>query len=72
MPLEEFDAWTAAKPRVGELKETGHEVGGPQLSLVPMPIDVAPGPEPDNLDCPVIASRLVRVIREPARSIAPP
>ena len=53
MSLEEFDAWAAASRRVDELKETANEVGGPQLSLVPVPTDVTPARVPDNLDCPV-------------------
>ena len=51
--LEEFQAWSDANKRAGELNEAANEVGGPQLSLVPVPTDVTPGPEPDNLDCPV-------------------
>jgi hypothetical protein len=51
--LEEYQAWSEANARAGEVKETANEVGGPQLSLVPVPTDVAPAPEPDNLDCPV-------------------
>ena len=51
--LEEFDAWSEANKRTQEVKETANEVGGPQLSLVPVPTDLKAGPEPDNLNCPV-------------------
>ena len=51
--LDEYNAWSEANKRAEEVKETANEVGGPQLSLVPVPTDVTPGPEPDNLDCAV-------------------
>jgi hypothetical protein len=51
--LEEYQEWSDANTRVEQIKETADEVGGPQLSLVPIPTDVAPGPEPDNLDSPI-------------------
>jgi hypothetical protein len=53
LSVEEFHAWADARQRVEELNETANEVGGPQLSLVPVPTDVTAAPEPDNLDCPV-------------------
>lgn len=51
--LEEYQAWSDANKRTEEMKDTANEVGGPQLSLVPVPRDVAPGPVPDNLDHPI-------------------
>ena len=52
--LEEYQEWSDANTRVEQIKETADEVGGPQLSLVPIPTDVAPAPEPDNLDSPIV------------------
>jgi hypothetical protein len=51
--LEEYQAWSDANKRTEEVKETANEVGGPQLSLVPVTDTVRPGPEPDNLNSPV-------------------
>ena len=53
MSLEEFDAWCAARSRVEQVNATASEVGGPQLSLVPLSDAARAGPEPDNLDCPM-------------------
>jgi len=37
MTVEEFDAWCAARKRVKAVAEAADEVGGPRLSLVPIP-----------------------------------
>jgi len=37
MAVEEFDAWCAAGNRFDEVAEAAGEVGGPRLSLVPLP-----------------------------------
>nr|WP_294850495.1 hypothetical protein [uncultured Sphingomonas sp.] len=52
MTMEEYEAWSAAYKLSEKVKETANEVGGPQLSLVPIPTAMKPGPEPDNLDHP--------------------
>lgn len=51
--IEEFEEWSAANKKFKDVKQTANEVGGPQLSLVPVPDEVRASPEPDNLDCPV-------------------
>ena len=35
--VEEFDAWSAARKKLGQVAESADEVGGPRLSLVPLP-----------------------------------
>ena len=37
MTVVEFDAWCAARKRVKEVAQAADEVGGPRLSLVPIP-----------------------------------
>jgi hypothetical protein len=37
MTVEEFDEWCAARKRFDEVAEAADEVGGPRLSLVPLP-----------------------------------
>jgi hypothetical protein len=37
MTVEEFDAWVAAGKRFDEVAEAADEIGGPRLSLVPLP-----------------------------------
>jgi hypothetical protein len=57
MTVEEFDEWCAARKRFDEVAEAADEVGGPRLSLVPLPEqDIAwptdllpPNPPPASL-----------------------
>lgn len=51
--VEDFDEWSAKHRLVEATIEQANEVGGPQLSLVPVTDAVRGGPEPDNLACPV-------------------
>jgi hypothetical protein len=37
MTVEEFDQWSAATTRYEKVAEAADEVGGPRLSLVPLP-----------------------------------
>ena len=37
MTLEEFDAWSKSNKRVDAVADAADEVGGPRLSLVPLP-----------------------------------
>ncbi len=54
MTLEEFDAWSAARTKYGEVRIAADECGGPMLSLVSepdqeqaWPTDLLPLPAPD-------------------------
>jgi hypothetical protein len=55
MTVEEFDAWRKAQDKVEAVAQAADEVGGPRLSLVPLPQQneawptdlLAPAPDPD-------------------------
>jgi hypothetical protein len=60
MTVEEFDAWAAAGKRTDAIAEAADEVGGPRLSLVPIPdqnaawpTDLLPPAEPDPDSAPI-------------------
>ena len=44
MTVEEFDHWSSAKGKYEEVAEAADEVGGPRLSLVPLPAQNAAWP----------------------------
>ena len=63
MTVEEFDQWSAATTRYEKVAEAADEVGGPRLSLVPLPeqniawpTDLLPPGEPDPDAPPVEAT----------------
>lgn len=59
MTVEEFEAWSKATDKFDEVAEAADEVGGPRLSLVPLPEQniawptdlLPPAAEPDAGDC---------------------
>lgn len=59
MTIEEFDDWCKAKTKEEKIAEAADEVGGPRLSLVPLPEQniawptdlLPPSAEPDTGDC---------------------
>jgi hypothetical protein len=63
MTVEEYDAWAKATDKFEEIAQAADEVGGPRLSLVPLPeqneawpTDLLPPAEPDPDAPPVEAT----------------
>src|SRR5437868_8131949 len=44
MTVEEFDDWSSARKKLEEVGDAADEVGGPRLSLVPLPEQNEPWP----------------------------
>src|SRR3954467_10851883 len=64
MTVEEFDDWSNARTKIEEVGEAADEVGGPRLSLVPLPEQnvawptdlLAPAGAPEGDEAPVAAT----------------
>ncbi|WP_051504009.1 hypothetical protein [Sphingomonas jaspsi] len=53
MSVEEFHAWSAANKRFDDTRDAANEVGGPQLSLVPLPTTMKADGKLDDFDDPL-------------------
>ena len=75
MTVEEFDDWSRAAKKVDEVAEAADEVGGPRLSLVPLPeqnlawpTDLLPPAQQGEDDAPVEATPFDGIPLESSRN----